>query len=129
MGPPPRRTRRSPTRAPRPPPAPPPPRARPSPPSPRLPPQPRGRREDPLRPVFVAGPRPASMPATTHVRVRYKDTDTMSVVYYGNYLTYFEVGRVEYLRQAGLPMAQVNQRIHMPVVEALVRYFKPAHLA
>jgi acyl-CoA thioester hydrolase len=68
------------------------------------------------------------MAATTHIRVRYKDTDTMSVVYYGNYLTYFEVGRVEYLRQAGLPMAQVNQRIHMPVVEALVRYVKPAHL-
>jgi acyl-CoA thioester hydrolase len=68
------------------------------------------------------------MATTTHVRVRYKDTDTMSVVYYGNYLTYFEVGRVEYLRQAGLPMAQVNQRIHMPVVEALVRYVKPARL-
>ena len=68
------------------------------------------------------------MPATTHVRVRYKDTDTMSVVYYGNYLTYFEVGRVEYLRQAGLPMAQVDRRIHMPVVEALVRYVKPARL-
>ena len=68
------------------------------------------------------------MATTTHIRVRYKDTDTMSVVYYGNYLTYFEVGRVEYLRQAGLPMAQVNQRIHMPVVEALVRYVKPARL-
>jgi len=68
------------------------------------------------------------MPSTTHIRVRYKDTDTMSVVYYGNYLTYFEVGRVEYLRQAGLPMSEVNRRIHMPVVEALVRYVKPASL-
>ena len=29
------------------------------------------------------------MPSITHIRVRYKDTDTMSVVYYGNYLTYF----------------------------------------
>jgi acyl-CoA thioester hydrolase len=68
------------------------------------------------------------MPSITHVRVRYKDTDTMSVVYYGNYLTYFEVGRVEYLRQAGLPMSEVNQRVHLPVVEAFVRYVKPARL-
>ena len=69
-----------------------------------------------------------SMPSITHIRVRYKDTDTMSVVYYGNYLTYFEVGRVEYLRQAGWPMSRVNERIHMPVVEAFVKYVKPARL-
>jgi acyl-CoA thioester hydrolase len=68
------------------------------------------------------------VPATAHVRVRYKDTDTMSVVYYGNYLTYFEVGRVEYLRQRGWPMSEVNRRIHLPVVEAYVRYVKPARL-
>jgi acyl-CoA thioester hydrolase len=68
------------------------------------------------------------MPSVTHIRVRYKDTDTMSVVYYGNYLTYFEVGRVEYLRQAGQPMSRVDKRIHMPVVEAFVKYVKPARL-
>ena len=68
------------------------------------------------------------MPSVTHVRVRYKDTDTMSVVYYGNYLTYFEVGRVEYLRQHGLPMSLVDRRIRIPVVEAHVRYVKPARL-
>jgi acyl-CoA thioester hydrolase len=68
------------------------------------------------------------MPSVTRIRVRYKDTDTMSVVYYGNYLTYFEVGRVEYLREKRLPMSQVNTRIHMPVVEALVKYVKPAKL-
>ncbi|MBI1962555.1 MAG: hypothetical protein HYS37_04195, partial [Candidatus Rokubacteria bacterium] len=39
--------------------------------------------------------------ASTKLRVRYKDTDCMKVVYYGNYLTYFEVGRVEFLRQQG----------------------------
>ena len=58
------------------------------------------------------------MPSHTSIRVRYKDTDTMSVVYYGNYLTYFEVARVEYLRERGLPMSEVDRRIHMPVVEA-----------
>jgi acyl-CoA thioester hydrolase len=68
------------------------------------------------------------MPSVTHVRVRYKDTDTMSVVYYGNYLTYFEVGRVEYLRQYGWPMSAVNERVHLPVVEACVKYIKPARL-
>ena len=68
------------------------------------------------------------MPSVTKIRVRYKDTDTMSVVYYGNYLTYFEVGRVEYLREKNLPMSLVNQRIHMPVVEAFVKYVKPAKL-
>jgi len=68
------------------------------------------------------------MPSVTQIRVRYKDTDTMSVVYYGNYLTYFEVGRVECLRQHGLPMSLVEGRVHMPVVEAFVKYVKPARL-
>jgi acyl-CoA thioester hydrolase len=52
----------------------------------------------------------------------------MKVVYYGNYLTYFEVGRVEYLRQQGLAMSEIDRKVHMPVVEATVRYVKPAHL-
>ena len=55
-------------------------------------------------------------------------TDTMSVVYYGNYLTYFAVAWVEYLRERGLPISQVDKRVHLPVVEALVRYVKPARL-
>jgi acyl-CoA thioester hydrolase len=66
--------------------------------------------------------------ASTRIRVRYKDTDCMKVVYYGNYLTYFEVGRVEFLRQCGLPMSEVDTRVHMPVVEATVRYARPARL-
>lgn len=68
------------------------------------------------------------MIARTPVRVRYKDTDCMRVVYYGNYLTYFEVGRVEFLRQQGLAMSEVERRIHMPVAEASVRYLRPARL-
>ena len=66
--------------------------------------------------------------AVTQVRVRYKDTDTMQVVYYGNYLTYFEVGRVEFLRQHDLAMSEVDRKLHMPVVEAFVKYVKPARL-
>jgi acyl-CoA thioester hydrolase len=52
----------------------------------------------------------------------------MHVVYYGNYLTYFEVGRVEYLRQQGMTIAQINEKLWMPVVEATVRYVRPARL-
>jgi acyl-CoA thioester hydrolase len=68
------------------------------------------------------------MMTRTTLRVRYKDTDCMKVVYYGNYLTYFEVGRVEYLRQHGMTIAEIDQRLHMPVVEARVRYVRPARL-
>jgi len=68
------------------------------------------------------------MIARAPIRVRYKDTDCMKVVYYGNYLTYFEVGRVEYLRQAGRSIAEVDAQLHIPVVEATVRYVKPARL-
>ena len=68
------------------------------------------------------------MASETTIRVRYAETDTMGVVYYGNYLTYFEVGRVEFLRQHGLPMSEVDRKVHMPVVEASVRYIRAARL-
>ena len=50
------------------------------------------------------------------------------MLFRSNYLTYFEVGRVEYLRQHGLAMSEVDRRVHLPVVEAVVRYAKPARL-
>ena len=62
------------------------------------------------------------------VRVRYQETDCMKVVYYSNYLIYFEVGRVEFLRHQGHPISEIDRRIHMPVVDARVRYIKPARL-
>lgn len=62
------------------------------------------------------------------IRVRYQETDCMKVAYYSNYLVYFEVGRVEYLRHQGLPISEIDRRVHMPVVEARVRYVKPARL-
>ena len=68
------------------------------------------------------------MVSETTIRVRYAETDAMGVVYYANYLTYFEVGRVEFLRQKGLPMADVDRKLRMPVVEASVRYLRPARL-
>ena len=65
---------------------------------------------------------------TTHYRVIYGDTDQMGVVYYGNYLRYFEAGRNEFLREKGARYRDVERelRIHLPVVEATVRYKHPA---
>jgi len=65
---------------------------------------------------------------TCQIRVRYAETDGMGVVYYGNYLTWFEVGRSDHLRQLGESYREIeeNERIHLPVVEAHCRYHKPA---
>ncbi len=61
------------------------------------------------------------------IRVRYADTDQMGVVYYGNYLTFFEVGRTEYLRAAGTDYKSIEAtRVTAAVVEARVRYVAPA---
>ncbi|MEE9394122.1 MAG: thioesterase family protein [Planctomycetota bacterium] len=46
----------------------------------------------------------ASFPFRTEVRVRLPETDAMGIVFHGNYFTYFEVGRVDYLRNLGLTL-------------------------
>jgi len=48
-------------------------------------------------------------PHETQIRVRYKDTDQMGWVYYGNYLTYFEVARSEFMRNLGMPYSQMEK--------------------
>ena len=56
-------------------------------------------------------------------RVPYADTDQMSVVYYANYLTYFERSRTEMLRDAGLPYSELEQQGYfLPVAEAVCKY-------
>lgn len=63
----------------------------------------------------------------TEIRVRYADTDKMQFVYNGKYLEYFEVGRTELLRNCGLPYSQVeSQGYQLPLIEAGLKYFKPA---
>jgi len=64
----------------------------------------------------------------TDIRVIYGDTDQMGVVYYGNYLRYFEAGRTEYLRAVGIRYRDVETQfqVFLPVVEAHVSYHKPA---
>lgn len=61
-------------------------------------------------------------------RVPYADTDKMGVVYYANYLVYFERVRNEMLREAGYNYKKMeNQGFMLPVVEVYCRYKKPAH--
>jgi acyl-CoA thioester hydrolase len=64
------------------------------------------------------------MSVTTEVRVRYAETDQIGVVYYANYLVWFEIGRVELLRTLGLSYRQleIEHQCIMPVVEANCRY-------
>lgn len=61
-------------------------------------------------------------------RVPYADTDQMGVVYYANYLEYFERSRTEMLRSAGLPYAELERLgCFLPVAEAGCRYLGSAH--
>jgi acyl-CoA thioester hydrolase len=68
------------------------------------------------------------MPVTTQVRVRYAETDQMGIVYYANYLVWFELGRVELLRSLGLAYSQLEKEHEciLPVVSASCRYRSPA---
>src|SRR5918992_3586860 len=60
-------------------------------------------------------------------RVIYGDTDKMGVVYYANYLRWFERGRSEFLRASGVPYGEIEaQGIYFPVVEVNCRYAQPA---
>ncbi len=62
-----------------------------------------------------------------NVRVRYAETDQMGVVYHGKYAEYFEMGRVEWLRNLGLSYAVMEQNgIMLPVVSLTLNYKKPA---
>ena len=64
----------------------------------------------------------------TQIRVIYGDTDQMGVVYYANYLRFFEAGRTEFLRAKGLRYREIEERlrIQLPVTEAGVSYRAPA---
>src|SRR6202167_493685 len=60
----------------------------------------------------------------TTIRVRYGETDQMGVVYYGNYYTWFEVGRVELCRQLGFEYKQmeIEDDSYIVVADAHCRY-------
>lgn len=62
------------------------------------------------------------------IRVRYGETDQMNVVYHANYITYFEVGRTEAIRELGFTYREMEAMgVEMPVTELNIRYLRPAH--
>ena len=62
-----------------------------------------------------------------NVRVRYAETDQMGVVYHGNYAQYFEMGRVEWLRNLGISYKNLEEEgVMLPVVSLATNYKKPA---
>jgi acyl-CoA thioester hydrolase len=62
------------------------------------------------------------------VRVIFGDTDQMGVVYYANYLRWFESARAAYLRERGLSGRDlVELGVAFPVAEAHCKYRRPAH--
>jgi acyl-CoA thioester hydrolase len=66
--------------------------------------------------------------AEATIRVRYAETDQMGVVYYGNYFTWFEVGRVELCRELGFEYKRMETEddSFIVVAEAQCRYKRPA---
>lgn len=64
----------------------------------------------------------------SRIRVRYAETDQMGVVYHSNHFIWFEVGRVDLLRQLGVTYKQMEKedQLYIPLVDARCRYKAPA---
>jgi len=61
------------------------------------------------------------------LRVRYAETDKMGIVYYANYLVWFEVARAELLRSLGWTYREMEHAgVALPVIEAHCEYHRPA---
>lgn len=62
------------------------------------------------------------------IRIRYSDTDQMGIVYYGNYASFYEIGRVEALRALNFPYKLMEERgIMLPVIENHSKFVQPAY--
>jgi acyl-CoA thioester hydrolase len=61
-------------------------------------------------------------------RVRYAETDKMGYLYYGNYATYYEIGRVEAMREIGVSYKTLEDKlgIAMPVMSLKSKFIRPA---
>jgi len=72
-------------------------------------------------------PDPEKAHTRSELRVRFCETDLMGIVHHAQYLTYFEAGRVEWLRRRGITYTSWTAAgIHLPVVDATVKYRAPA---
>jgi acyl-CoA thioester hydrolase len=64
--------------------------------------------------------------STCPIRVRYAETDAMGLTYHANYLTWFEVARVNLMDELGLPYRELEKRgYRLPVLEAHAEYLRP----
>lgn len=64
---------------------------------------------------------------TFRIRTRYSHTDKMGYVYNGNYLSFFEIGRTELMREFGLVYRELEESGYLlPLYDAYVKYHKPA---
>jgi acyl-CoA thioester hydrolase len=77
--------------------------------------------------IYDSGEMAAAEMTRYRVRVRFGDTDLMGIVHHAVYLSYFEAGRVEHLRRRGIEAEGWAARgLHFPVVDAKLRYRRPA---
>lgn len=66
-------------------------------------------------------------PHRLEIRVRYGDTDAMGIVYYANYLRWFEMGRTEMMRHLGIAYKEIEEQgVYLPVSEVFCKYHRPA---
>jgi acyl-CoA thioester hydrolase len=71
---------------------------------------------------------PANAISRSDLRVRFCETDLMGIVHHAQYLTYFEAGRVDWLRRRGITYTSWTAGgVHLPVVDATLKYRAPAH--
>lgn len=91
----------------------------------------------PAPPAPAPAPSPAPAPAPARpkarysefdVRVTYADTDKLGIIYYANYLKYFEQGRTELMRGLGVRYRdlEIQRKLFLPAVEARVQYLAPS---
>ena len=65
---------------------------------------------------------------SSSIRVRYAETDQMGIAHHAEYFAWFEVGRTELLRAAGLPYRDLEQRgLRFPVIGTEARFLRPAY--
>ena len=66
-------------------------------------------------------------PHRIEIRVTYAETDAMGIVYYANYLRWFEMGRTEFIRNLGFPYRKLEEEgIYLPVSEVFCKYLVSA---
>ena len=64
---------------------------------------------------------------STQIRVRYGETDQMGVVYHGNYATYFEIARTEWLRNLGISYKELEKKgVMLPMISLSLNFLKSA---